>query len=592
MKLDSDYIGLIRPSRIPRAPKKIIGWDSEDDSKGTPISFNFYDGEKDYRFTDPAAALQFILSYDPETPALFYSHNLEYELGNLFKSGNFGFVKGMVKSDLLLSVTLFDCKHELRNSMAYFNGTLADMGKSIGLEKLPFDPHDPAYAARDAQIPQVFMSQTQERLLAEFGLPLGVSLGHTSSMILAAFAPKRGWKSYNDPEILNAFYGGRTEVFRLGTHEEPLTVADVNSAYPHAMNSNPYPDCRFLRRSTIKTALHGVGKFTIRVPKGMQYPPLPWRSERGGIYYPTGNISGWWCYAEVRRAVELGCTILREEPGVGTDYSIYPFGGFVSRLYEGKNSLAARKDPFLRAHYKTLLTAGYGKLIQSRANKRYTIDKPEGECQRIGPFWESSEEISKAPPMSNYLWGVHVTAYARLHLMEQMLRVEAAGGKLLYCDTDSIMFTGQAKLNYGPELGQLSRQQYDAAFFRLAKGYVLCRKSRRGYTVKTIAAKGMPKENGLEFLRRGVASTWKPVRLRRGLVLTEGSANAMEKAEGLNVWNQVRRTIRQEYLKRPRVEGDYTRPPHISEIAGIEQKSKQTAPEFTLGGHIDVELDH
>lgn len=583
MRLDPRFFDELRsPARSER--RVVFGFDSEDDSKGRPLSFTFHDGKRAWMFDRPEDAVAFIRNHDAGAPISFFAHNLEYDLGNLLKCGDYSFLRKVVRSNIYLTVELTGTRNTLHNSAAFFPGTVAEMGEAIGLPKLAFDPRSPAYRVRDAQIVQVFMEGTDARTREEFGVPLGISIGQTSSSIFAkAYAPRgrRAWATYNDPKILNAFYGGRTEVFKVGTHEKPVTVADVNSAYPNAMASHAYPDCRQLEPSRLATHTHGVGRFTIRVPE-MPFPPLPWRSHQGRIYFPTGDISGYWAYAEVRNAVRLGCKVLREEEGVGTNAEVYPFGNFVADLYRGKSNAKTR---FEREFYKMLLNSAYGKFVQSHPDRQYTLEKPDGPCEMVGPFWEQERSMNRAPLNSNYLWGVHVTAYARIHLLDQILAAHNAGAEVLYCDTDSVMYTGAAPLDFGPGLGQMSIKSFDAAFFRLAKGYVLCRRAKDGdgYTVAAVAAKGVPSERGLDFLRYGVASAWKPVRLREGLVRSSGGATFAERVEGVNVWRAVKRSVRYEYVKRPRIGRSGTRPPRIREVELIEAHLfNPKAPKFSL----------
>jgi hypothetical protein len=579
--MNVSHIGSIKPMRIPHPRRWVVGFDTEDDSKGNPLLFAFHDGESSWVFVDPKEAVNFILthSHDGE-PVVFFAHNLEYDLGNLMKCGSYAWVKRWVNTSILLSVTLEGSKNTLQNSQAFFSGSVKEMGEIIGLPKLPFDPNSREYVVRDAEIVQRFVSAAEARMWDEFGMGLGVSLGQTSAhLFMRHFVPKAGYASCNNPELLGAFYGGRTEIFHVGTHEGAITDADIKSSYPFAMAAYAYPDCRFLERSRIDTHEHGVGRFTVRVPK-VPYPALPWRSERGGVYYPTGTFSGVWTYADVRRALAQGATIVRESAGIGTDLSVHPFKSFVDLLY-GKKARA--KDRFSREFYKILLNAGYGKLLQVNPERVYTREKPAGDTQRVGPFWESLQYPTRTPLLSNYMWGVHVTAYARLHLLDQIESVRAQGATPLYCDTDSVIYSGTANLKFGDTLGALGRDNYDAAFFRLAKGYVLCRKDKEGYVAAKVAAKGVPPEHGVEYLRKGVAAAWKPVRLRGGLVRSESDGTAFEAAEGLNVWRSVKREVRREYLKRPRINGGQeTRAPDVKEVAGIES-ARGEAPEWKLG---------
>ena len=74
----------------------IIGFDTEDDSKGTPLLFAFYGDFPNKKYVTKywQNALDFI--YSIETPTIFVCHNLEYDIANLFKQDNYLMVEDMI----------------------------------------------------------------------------------------------------------------------------------------------------------------------------------------------------------------------------------------------------------------------------------------------------------------------------------------------------------------------------------------------------------------------------------------------------------------------------------------------------------------
>jgi len=71
------------------------------------------------------------------------------------------------------------------------------------------------------------------------------------------------------------------------------------------------------------------------------------------------------------------------------------------------------------------------------------------------------EEFSKPPETNCLPVAVFVTSYARLHLYKYMEEVQQVNGKLLYCDTDSIIYVASRGAGYvveGEALGQMKRE--------------------------------------------------------------------------------------------------------------------------------------
>lgn len=117
----------------------IVAFDTEDDTKGMPLAFSFYDGgkvlkSKSFYTRKPEEAIKFIYNYPVES--IFVSHNLEYDLPNLMKFCDFMYVDEIIKAPLMLQVTLIGTKHKLMNSMSYFKGSVSQMGKLVGLKKI------------------------------------------------------------------------------------------------------------------------------------------------------------------------------------------------------------------------------------------------------------------------------------------------------------------------------------------------------------------------------------------------------------------------------------------------------------------------
>lgn len=588
------FHGTFGPIEAALRAYRIVGFDTEDDTRGTPLSFAFHDGVSSYYTRNADDALDYIYNYPVK--AVFCAHNLEYDIGNLFKGCDFRYIKEMVYASRLLKVTLYGSTHFFLNTSSFFAGSLAKMGKILGLEKLEGDSLSEEYAVRDAQIVQLFGAKLQDRLHAQ-GVPLGLSIGQLAMATYRTNFLKAKVRTFNSPNCLKAYYGGRVEMFYKGVLEGNIYVADINSSYPDVMRRNEYPDTSYIEPSSIYTHTFGVGHFRIKVPSELFVPVLPYRSEAGRLFFPTGEIEGWWTYAEVRFAVAQGCEILAEYAGEGTRRGCRPFADFIDSFYEQRqvmkrrrvvnpeDSEAAFEDLFL----KLLMNNLYGKFAQHKDGHKMTrVKLSRFELHKLGtaietkqgPFYAYRVPKKRPPRTANYLWGVYVTSYARISLLEKIYAVHKAGGKLLYCDTDSVMFTGEkakAALQYGDSLGKMSLETYDLAVFRASKGYLLCQKDGAEYKIKKVACKGVPTHLAHDFIVKGMAKVLKPMRLKEAMIRLNAEANQGKddiffRDIGVNVWRDVDKQMRSIYVKRKGERG-VTYPLDAKEIPEAEEKA-------------------
>lgn len=631
---DISFTGLISPASLSLKTLRIVGFDTEDDTRGRPFSFAFHDGVTPFYTTSQDEAIDYI--YNTKAQTCFVAHNLEYDIGNLFKhhvpKKDFRYVKEMVFASKLLRVDIIGRSHFFLNSSSFFQGPLSKMGELVGIPKLDGDPLNPAYNIRDALIPQVFLSRMQERCHA-----LSINLGMTVGQIaMAAFRGNflRGpFGTFNHPDVLKAYYGGRVELFHKGVVRGPVYVADINSSYPDVMRNNPFPDAGAVEPSLFCTHRFGVGHFKIHVPSHLHIPPLPYRSLSGKLFFPVGDVDGDFAYAEVQRALEMGCSILSEEKGFGTNSAVYPFREFVDHFWNERMPLKDKTDPdsvFLSLFYKLLMNNLYGKfsqwkpsqkLLRVRMTRRQMEEEgiPLDKEHKLGPFFSYTIPRKKAPKTANYLWGVYITAYARLSLLSKLLAVHESGGKVLYCDTDSIIFTeegGKTALDFGKGLGQMSLETFDLGVLRTSKGYLLCDKARantvlskgrlyhggrfigtgvprkwlpflkqslqREFEIKKVACKGVPTDYALPFIRDGFSGNFrKPIRLKEGLIRVHAGLNAHKQRSVLermsvNYWrDDVSKKMNGIYVKRSIGAGGETSPLDVADIPEAESRFRQ-----------------
>lgn len=246
-----------------------------------------------------------------------------------------------------------------------------------------------------------------------------------------------------------AYYGGRVEIFRRKC--EGLKYYDINSAYPYAMLS-PMPVGRLVEYhgappDWLAKGRIGFARASVHVPPETYLPVLPYRADSGRLIFPVGDFDGVWTSAELFRAQELGASIKwHDSKWIG---ACPVFGDFVHTLYKFRDKDSSDYDESLAYVAKIMLNSLYGKFATNTLREKiifvgegesspeggYPADPHNPEC----PIYTVEEEID-APYIAPQI-AAHITALARLHLHSIMLESLAVGGKLAYCDTDSIQTT-------------------------------------------------------------------------------------------------------------------------------------------------------
>lgn len=582
-------------------PMQIVGFDTED-YDGKTVAYSFYDGKEHFYTKSFQKALGYVYNYPG--PVVFVCHNLQYDIANFFKATHYKLVSEMTFASRLIKVTLQNVSPRrlyFMDSVSYFQGSLESLGKLIGMEKdEDGNPFNVVYAKQDAKIVYTFMDMIQKRLNQD-GINLQLTLGSMAMSDYRTNFLKKKQITYNSSTCLDAYYGGRVELFYKGTFEEKVVVADIKSSYPDVMRRHEYPDTATIEVSRLATHEFGIGRFRIRVPKDCFIPPLPYHSPEGRLFFPTGEIEGVWTYHEVRYAVSKGCEILSEEDGEGTRYGCRPFVEFIEHNYQARLDVIAMQkkkkaegkpspfEDFENLYYKLKMNNLYGKFSQHKDKTMMTRDKKTSrELEKmgeyvegmVGPFYRYRVKRLKAPATANYLWGTYITSYARISLMEKLYAVHDAGGILLYCDTDSVMFAGAQAikaLDVGNNLGQMSIEYFDMAHFEMAKGYVLATQiGPKQYQAVKLACKGVHQEHGLAYLGGEKVTYEQPVKLKAGLIAQYAKVNAKKgdafmREHSENTWRMIEKTQRTIYFKRKGNDG-VTYPIDISEIPDLEAR--------------------
>lgn len=297
-------------------------------------------------------------------------------------------------------------------------------------------------------------------------------------------------KRYYD--IMKPWYaGGRVQCFSSGEIKKPFQLVDINSAYPFAMmHKHPYSCTYTVFAKPKERIVKGASLYrVVAVSKGA----LPTRDDDGALIFPNDDepreyhCTGW----ELKAGLETK-TVNVSEWCERIDFDeLKDFRGYITHFYELKKKSAKGSQSYIYA--KLFMNSLYGKFAADPSSyKNYAIvppqelpewidDNKESIGKLVGPWqyagalgqWalvtnsrlkmrdDGSDEQNRSK-FYNVATGASITGFVRAYLWRHICAVRAAGGKVHYCDTDSIAFalTKGKKLPFGlsKELGDWSHE--------------------------------------------------------------------------------------------------------------------------------------
>ena len=470
-------------------------------------------------------------------------HNLEYDLVNEFGIENYSkmalnYLKGRLISARLGNITFWD-------SFNHFRMSLAQIGKSLGLQKLDFDINSPDYVAMDAWICLQVMTKARD-YIASLNGRIGTTSGSSAMSVWRSMTSDEFVTGpYDTPWARRGYYGGRVEIFRPHTQceiigyednkaggEDPIRARDIrsfdiNSMYPFVM-MNDFPE--YMMEDPRLEKDQGMAEVTIAIPTDLFVAPLVWRTANNALWYPVGVISGVWTYNEIRYAEKMGAKVLEVHRAYGCNSLVRPFDEFITTLYDKRKKSKVESE---RLFLKVVMNSLYGKIASknevTRTVSRFNLVK-SGSKRLADVKWINYHRgllDYKTPqqPYVNVYWGAMITANARLLLTDYLNKVPA--DDLIYCDTDSV-YARNFRFKESPELGGMKLEKeastmvvvqpkaYQIDEFYRAKGVPRPRESEDGTMMIDFAQ---------QYIEKGMTEFMAPIRFRASLNSHRGKAN-------------------------------------------------------------------
>jgi len=255
--------------------------------------------------------------------------------------------------------------------------------------------------------------------------------GALATAILKRHQVKLHYGSYNRDLSLRAYYGGRFDSALFGWFTN-VYEHDIHSAYPDQIRY--LPCCRnAIWTATRNPDYSRYGLYHVKwsVKDDTPYPPFPWRTPSGKIYYPS-NGEGWYHADEIRAAIEIfgkrsirvleGFALVENRCDLGCNGTPYKF---VEDLYEWRLRLESEGNHQQALIVKNCINSLYGKTAQSVGDKK------------------------KAPPFQNFFLAGAITAGTRA----KILRAIGTGENVISIATDGLYSLDRLQVTESEALG-------------------------------------------------------------------------------------------------------------------------------------------
>lgn len=376
-------------------------------------------------------------------------------------------------------------KFTLRDSYYLFPDSLAKLaiGFKVG-QKMDMDRSNMAQYAKEQVIEYVL----SDCILLYKVLKQAEISGFDLNNITIAQATFKNWKTTIskldlvnmqmldrlDPILRNAYFGGRTEVFRR--YGQNLNYYDVHSMYPYVMKNFDYPYGLSIHTNTYEKGKLGIYNVFVSIPKNCYLPPVPYREEKSNkVLFPVGKFQTWLTNIEIELLKTIKGARFEVIKGFYWEYKFKPFDNYIDYWYNIKQNSDGALYEIAKKHLNCL----YGKFGQRRIFNKIVFEPPESVDKMIdlnynllfydGDF--EKNDIMNVDPDKLQVWShdeashipytyvqiaIFITAYARRHLYNIMKSILDKKGNIFYCDTDSV-FT-DIQLETGDKLGDLGKE--------------------------------------------------------------------------------------------------------------------------------------
>lgn len=235
------------------------------------------------------------------------------------------------------------------------------------------------------------------------------------------------------PVIRNAYYGGRCEVFGNVENNESILHFDFKGMYQQCMLEDiPYGDFKY---KTSDFNINEPGFYFIEIEYFCDIPILPLKKDK--LYFCSGCIRGWYWYEEILLALETknvkSFKIFHALISQSNGPVLFKFISQISQLRD--------RGMIWKDLGKLIINSFYGRLGLGDEFTLFEMSMDNKTCKgEYGSFekYFLKKKIINKTPLANIAVAACITSKARIKLYHAIKDVEVNGGRVLYCDTDSV----------------------------------------------------------------------------------------------------------------------------------------------------------
>lgn len=318
----------------------------------------------------------------------------------------------------------------------------------------------------------------------------------------SGFALKCFLKNYNifdvkpltderiDAFIRKSYYGGRCEVFGNPTGTAEIRHYDFMGMYAQCMQEAfPIGEGRF-EFNDFDLSEPGFYDVTI-MSSDFDIPVLPFKRDDGKLMFANGVMRGVYWHEELLLFKNFGGVVLKIHTAFIFKNVDVVFKRFIEEFWILKESSSN-----LRTIAKLYMNSLYGRLGMTKTNKKIAVVNNHKDFLKIAAtdnitkFFKINEcyvieytqgiacdSVVKVENFkknfANVIYSSIITSKARIKLYKYMRALLAAGGRIFYCDTDSVFVSFiEVPSMCWDNIHEFTRKIQDAVFI-LPKCYAL-----------------------------------------------------------------------------------------------------------------------
>ncbi len=452
-----------------------------------PFIWGFYDGERYREFTDTLELVKFLA---PQK-LIVYAHNggkfdYQYILTWMEPWSEISLINGRIAKFSIGECEFRDSWNILPEKLARFNidGHKKKEIEYWKLEEKVREQHMPEikrYLREDC----VVLYKAVEAFTNQYGRSLtlaGAAMKKWQSMT-SSEPPKSDKKFYDF--LKQFYYGGRVQCFASGVIKEPFNFCDINSAYPYAMLHDHPISVTY--KTIVPRKNDPIIPQSMYCIRGISRGAFPFKGD-DALEFPDDGVlrdyyvTGWEYQAALdTNTVDVHKVVSRVD--FATNINFRPY---ILHFYEMKKRAPKGSTEYIFA--KLFMNSLYGKFAANPENYcNYGIvptdciegieKLPDAVIGRnkgpwifagtLGPWAVMAGKTDEGnnPTHSQYYnvaTAASITGFVRAHMWRKICAIREGKGRMLYCDTDSLVFTypkeGTLPFTFDKELGNWSSE--------------------------------------------------------------------------------------------------------------------------------------